>query len=388
MSNQTFSFKLKTDVKFGAGITKNLGEILRQNGFEKVGLIVDIGVIKNEIYPDIIKNLKEHCEVLKIFENQVAEPDYDYLDGCKGEFLGLELDCLVGVGGGSTLDLAKGIATLLKNPGKAIEYRGSGLVKNPSIPIVAIPTTAGTGSEVTSSASFIDKKEKVKLGITSDYNTPKLSILDPVLTLSCPKNVTISSGMDVMVHAVESFVSKSATSISKIFSREAFALAFNNLAEVIDDPRSIELRSKLLISSYLAGVAIANAGGGPSAAMSYPLGVYHNVPHGLAGAVFLPWVVKFNVEENFMGYSSLYDSITGADTGLDEAKKNLEFSRLLISLCDRLSIPKNLYQFNVFREDVDFLVEKMFSTHLIGAINQNPVPFTKDDAKKILNAMT
>jgi len=384
---QPFSFKLKTDLRFGVGITKNMANLLRDCGFCKVGVIIDAGVLKNNAAHELINNLKQSCTIEKIFENRVSEPDYDYLDECKKEFFGTSVNCLIGIGGGSTLDLTKGIAALVKNPGKAIHYRGFNLLKNPSLPIVAIPTTAGTGSEVTPYAVFIDRNEKRKLGINSDYNIPRLAVLDPLLTLSCPRSVTVSSGMDALTHAVESFVAKGATPISKMFSKNAFSLIFNNLSKVVDDMGNIDVRSKLLLGSHYAGVALMNSGAGPAGAMSYPLGVHYNVPHGLAGAVFLPKVVKFNVQGGCESYAELYDLIDNADKNLSVLQKIKEFSEALDALCEKLLIPRHLSQFNVSRKDVDFIVKDTFSG-LKGAIEQNPIPFTEKDARNILNEMT
>jgi alcohol dehydrogenase class IV len=382
-----FSFRLKTDMRFGVGITGNIGNLLRDYGFSKVGIIIDAGVLKNKAAHELINNLKETCTIEKIFENQISEPDYDYLDECKKEFLGTSMDCLIGIGGGSTMDLTKGVAALLKNPGKAIQYRGFNLLKNLSLPTVAVPTTAGTGSEVTPYAVFTDRNEKRKLGINSEYNIPRLTILDPLLTLSCPRSVTVSSGMDALTHAVESFVAKGATPISKMFSRNAFSLIFNNLSKIVDDMGNIDLRSKLLLGSHCAGVALMNSGAGPAGAMSYPLGVHYNVPHGLAGAVFLPKVVNFNVQSGCEDYAEIYDLIDNADKNLSVLQKTNEFSGALDALCEKLSIPRRLSQFKVSRKDVDFIVKDTFSG-LKGAIEQNPVPFTEKDARRILEEMT
>jgi len=383
-SKESFSFKFKTDMRFGVGITEKLTNLVSHT-FEKLGLIVDSGVLKNKRVHELVNNLKESHEIVKIFENKVSEPDYDYLDDCKEELINLEFDALIGIGGGSTLDLTKGIAVLMRNPGKAIDYRGFDLVKNPPLPVIAIPTTAGTGSEVTPSAVFTDKKEQRKLGINTEYNRPVLAILDPLLTLSCPKNVTISSGMDALTHALESFVAKSSTPISRIFSREALSLIFNNLPKIVDDTDNVELRSKLLLGSYYAGIALMNSGAGPAGAMSYILGARYNVPHGLAGAVFLPRVAKLNVEMGCLAYAPLYELIQGADRNLSEIEKNKRFSEALGKLCEKLSIPESVKDFGVSLDALSFLVSESF--WLKPAIEQNPVPFTEREVQIVWESL-
>ena len=383
---KSFSFKLKTDMRFGIGISRNIGDLLGNYNFGRLCLIVDSGVLNNnKIVHDLIGNLGRSSEIVKIFENKISEPDYDYLDNCKMEFAVFEFESLMAIGGGSTLDLAKGIAVLMRNPGKALNYRGFDLVKNPALPVIAVPTTAGTGSEVTPNAVFIDKKEKRKLGINTEYDRPKLAILDPLLTLSCPKGVTVSSGMDALTHALESFVAKRATPISRVFSKEAFSLVFNTLPKVVDDMDNVELRSKLLLGSYYAGIALMNSGAGPAGALSYVLGVHYNVPHGLAGAVFLPQVIRLNVERGCLTYAPLYDLIEGVDRNLSEIEKNRKFSEALEKLCEKLSIPKSLTGFGVAQKDVEFLVNESF--WLRQAMEQNPVPFTKEETQLVWESL-
>lgn len=385
-SIDTFSFTLKTSVKFGVGISKNLGNILSESGYKKIGVVIDAGVYETDIVGEVLKNLETIADLVKIFKNVCAEPDYDFLEDCKNEFLTDDFDCIVGIGGGSTMDTAKGVAVLLNNPGKAINYRGFGKVKNKGLPIILLPTTAGTGSEVTPYAVFIDKKDKKKLGINTEYNTPTLAILDPLLTISCPKSVTIASGMDALVHTVESFVAKNATPLSKMFSLQAFSLIFNNLYRVSNDPDNIELRSKLLLGSYLAGAALMNSGAGPAGAMSYPLGVDYNVPHGLAGAVFLSKVVNKNIGSGCELYMPLYDLIENADNSLSINEKSIEFGKMLENLTRELEIPASLDVFGVAADDIDMLVDEIFSG-LKAAIDQNPIKFSEDDIRTILQSM-
>ena len=381
-----FNFKLKTNMKFGIGIVKDLNEILLKYRFKKAGFIIDHGVYGSDQIEEMIKRVESARISINVYVNRVSEPDYDYLDEFKKQLNGVDFDCLVGVGGGSTLDLTKGMAILLKNPGKAISYRGFPELGNNPLPVIAIPTTAGTGSEVTYNAVFTDNREKKKLGINSELNYPICALLDPSLTLSCPKAVTVSSGIDALTHALESFVAKNATPISRIFSKEAFKLIFNNLRKVTEDPRNIEIRSKLLFGSYLAGIALCNSGAGPAGAMSYPLGAIYKVPHGLAGGVFLPAIVKLNVDRGYMGYTELYDLIEDSDKNLSINRKNERFCKLLEELCVRLGVPQKLTAFGIAERDIDCLVEHTFKG-LKAAIEQNPIQVNEEDVRKILKAM-
>jgi alcohol dehydrogenase len=382
-----FGFKLITDMKFGIGISRNLGELLTQNNFGSLGLVVDSVILKSSgLVRDLVENLRHLAQVVTVFENNMAEPDYDYLDRCRAQLGNYKFDTVVAVGGGSTLDLAKGIAVLMTNPGNAITYKGFNLVKNPALPVIAIPTTAGTGSEVTPTAVFIDRRERRKLGINTEYVRPRMAVLDASLTLSCPKNVTVSSGMDALLHALESYISRTATPASRLFAGEGFSLIFNNLTRAVDDLNNVELRAKLLLGSYYAGIALMNSGAAAAHALSYPLGVHFNVPHGLAGAVFLPRVTKMNVEMGCLAYTPLFDLIEGADHTLSEVEKNKAFLKAVNAFCRKLSVPESLKPFGVSSKDVDSLLEDSMKWRK-EAIEQNPVLFDRNQVREIWESL-
>jgi alcohol dehydrogenase class IV len=228
----------------------------------------------------------------------VAEPDYDYLEQCREQLQGCaqQLQGLVGVGGGSTLDLTKALSVLLTNPGPAISYRGFNLIQQDGIPVIALPTTAGTGAEVTPNAVFTDRREQRRLGINTPRYVPTLALLDPLLTVTCPRSVTVASGIDALMQSIESFTSIHATSVSRMFSRQAFALVFQALPRVVHELEDVILRGQLQLGAYYSGIALMNASSGPAGALSYPLGVHFHVPHGLAHAVAEPTIVQWNVE--------------------------------------------------------------------------------------------
>ncbi|MCX6707909.1 MAG: iron-containing alcohol dehydrogenase [Candidatus Woesearchaeota archaeon] len=381
-----FNFKIKTDVIFGPGRTAELAEILKKERFNAIAVIIDKGVKDNPDLKSAFDHVKEQGMNLDVFINEVAEPDYDFLDEFKKNFLGKDYDCIIGIGGGSTIDLAKGIATLIKNDGPAISYRGFPDLRNMPLPVIAIPTTAGTGSEVTYNAVFTDNREKRKLGINSRFNYPLYAIIDPKLTVSCPESATVSAGMDALVHTLESFVAKNSNTYSRMFSREAFRLLFNSLMKVLDRPGDLEIRGDIHLGSHFAGAALMNSGAGPAGAMSYPLGAVYKVPHGIAGAVFLASIVEFNAERGYKEYHELYDLIEGADKSLSIQEKNLAFAKEMRRLSSKLKVPTKLTVFGIKKSDIDFLIAQIFGG-LKGAIEQNPIQITEKDMRKILETM-
>lgn len=386
-----FEFNLKTKARFGIGEALNLGKYLKELKFKRVGIIIDSGISNLKYVKEILENIQKQDFIkIKVWEyNLNAEPDYDSLDRIKVDFLDTDskpiVDCFIGIGGGSVIDFAKGLATLVTNPGKAINYRGFPTDINPCLPVVALPTTAGTGSEVTYNAVFIDRKEKKKLGINTMDNFPALAILDPILTLSCPKPVTVSSGIDALVHNLESYVSRKTDPLTKIFAREGFRLIFNNLSKVLVEPKNIEIRANLQLGAYLGGMALLGSGGGPTGALSYPLGVHFKVPHGFAGGVFLPYIVEHNVKNGY-DYSELYDLIEGVDRSIDRKQKNKLFSQKLFQLGRKLGIPSTLRGFGVNENNLNILLKE--AENLDKAFSQNPIPFPVKEGKKLLIKLT
>jgi len=383
--NTCFGFKSKTHMEYGAGISASAGKYINEIGFCSIGILLDDAIAALDVTEKMLQSVKDAGISYEIFRNSVAEPDYDYLDGYKERFSGKKFDALLGVGGGSTLDLTKAMATLMVNPGNAIQYRGFPKLPNLPLPVIAVPTTAGTGSEVTYNAVFTDSKQKKKLGINSEYNYPVLAILDPLFTLSCPKSVTVSSGMDALTHTLESFVHRNHTPVSRMFSREAFRFLFNNLMIVLDYPDDIGVRGKLQLGAYLAGIALINSGSGPAGALSYPLGVHYKVPHGMAGAIFLNSIVEHNVSKGYRDYCELYDLIEGADKSIPAAKKSEAFLDAMKRLAAKMAIPGDLSHFGLKDKDAQFMIDQY--DVLKNAIGQNPVEISKEDLSSIIGKL-
>lgn len=379
-------FKLKTKMRFGAGISSNLGKYLKEFNFEKVGIIVDSSISNLPVVTDIFDGIDSEGIKTIIWEYNLGfEPDYDSLDKIKKRFIDENneslVDCFVGIGGGSVIDFAKGLATLVKNPGLAINYRGFPKDIVPPIPTIVVPTTAGTGSEATYMAVFINKADKLKRGINTEYNYPYLAILDPKLTVSCPKSVTASTGIDGLVHTLESYVAVQSNVITKNFAREAFRLLFNNLNKVVDFPEDIEVRGNLQIGSYLAGISLMNSGSGIGGVLSAPTSAHFGVPHGIAGGILLPYAIDFNVKNGY-DYSELYDLIDGVDKSISKKEKNKLFSKKIFELCRKLDVPKNFKSFGINKDNIDVLLKETEKREK--GLAQNPIPFSVEDGKKLL----
>jgi alcohol dehydrogenase len=362
-TNTPFEFKLKTHVVFGVEEALKLNEHLK--GYKKIGIVVDKAVEKTGYWQRIYYRMSS-LPIDSILLYDFGEPTYTLLEQKREQFK--NIDIIVGIGGGSVIDFAKGLSFLTTNPKHAIEYRGFPTNVNKPTPVIAIPTTAGTGSEVTYNAVFIEEKEQKKLGINTTLNFPTLAILDPLLVQSCPFSVSVSSGLDALTHAVESYGATKSNTITRALSKEALNLLIPSLDKLYGNQSDLTICSNLMIGAYLAGVALMNSGSGPAGAMSYILGPKFNVPHGLAGAVFLPHIVKHNESYDFK-----YDNRNSFSDYLSHL-----FAKLYVD-CDNLS------QFNINESNVDILLKGVES--LQPAFNQNPVPFSIENAKEIIRGM-
>jgi len=283
------------------------------------------------------------------------------------------------------MDLAKGIAILMKNPKDGLSYRGFNKVENQGIPLCAFPTTAGTGSEVTWTASFVDTKEGKKLGINGRYVAPICGVLEPELLVTCPNSIMISAGLDALVHSVEAITAKSNNSITRYIGEKAFSLVFNNLSQSIADPLNLELKERLLLGAYLAGVAMMNAGGGPASGVSYPIGVYYKVPHGIAGGVFLGNIFKQNIEKGYQGYRPLIKELTGLGNEYSSIELNTMFLKIYDDFFSEIGGPTNLNEWGIVNEKQINHIVKLTMEQRLENLMLNPLPYGEDDLRYLLN---
>lgn len=378
----SFGFQVRTDVRFGAGMRLELPAILREGGWSRVGFVIDHNLRSEAIVEDLVALASTSLTESVVRNCDVSEPTYDSLEEARPEFEDRELQAIVGIGGGSALDMAKAMAVLVRNRGPAIQYRGFDRMTKPVLPIVALPTTAGTGSEITPNASFVDTQEQRKMGINGEAVRPAIALLDPELTLSCPERATVSAGVDSLVHATEAYVARKSNVLARLLAREGFGHVFGALPRVVEAPRDVELRSQVMYGAFLAGLALMHSGTGPAAALSYPLGVHHRVPHGLGGAVFLPHVARLNVARGVYEYADLYLTMEGAEAGLDRRQQAERFVERVISTWHRLHVPTTLGNLEIGPGELDRIVRDTLA--LEAALVQNPVPFGERELRSTL----
>lgn len=382
------TFKLSSDAICGFGASGLLPSQLEMYGYRKVAILIDNNLSTLRPFQILLERLvTSGLEISSIVKHQLKfEPTYDELDGLVGEFVGGDFEVLIAIGGGAILDLAKGISILLKNSGQAIEYRGFNKVKYPGVPLVLVPTTAGSGSEVTKTASLIDTKSQTKLGINGRYVECLFSVLDSELIMTCPNSVLISSALDAMVHAVEAVTSRSANTLSVLLGSEALRFVFSGLSVIDEEKNKIGAYTNLSMGSHLAGLAMSNAGGGPASGISYPLGVHYMVPHGFAGGVLLPYVMEFNIGQGYYeGYSKIFDSISPdrIDVGLNGERKANLFLQTTQDIYEKIQAPKDFANFGVGKVDIANVVRLTIEQRKAN-LELNPVSFGENDVKELL----
>jgi alcohol dehydrogenase class IV len=347
---KTFSFTGAKKIVFGRGGFAGLTEHLAELKVSRPLIVLDRNLAETGFREKIAALLDKADVRYALYDKTEPEPALELAD--EGTTLALKKKCdgVVGIGGGSAMDLAKAIAVLAANKGKAQDYLGLNKVPGPGLPKIMIPTTAGTGSEVTFTAVFIRRKLKKKEGINSPYLYPELALLDPDLTISLPPHPTAATGIDALCHAIESYTSVNASPMSELISLEAIGLISDNLRTAVHDGGNIEAREAMLLGSLYAGLGLANAGVTAVHSLSYPLGGKYGVSHGLANTIMLPRVMAFNLPgalEKFVDIAKVMGEIVDGLPLREAAWLAVEAVEALIEDCgimttlEELDIPES-----------------------------------------------
>jgi alcohol dehydrogenase len=290
----SFDFTARTRVVFGPGAVDRLGELAREAGFERTLLVSDPGLAPSG-HADRARRLLERAGIEVVeFHDFAPEPDSDMVESGAAAVKVARIDSMVAVGGGSSLDCAKGVNFVLTNGGRMGDYRGYGKARVPLLPMIAVPTTAGTGSEAQSYALISDSRTHEKMACGDPQAAFRVAVLDPELTVSLPRQVTAATGYDALSHAVESYVTTKRNPLSALFAREAFRLLEGHFERVLDAPGDLEARAAMLLGAHLAGLAIEASMLGATHACANPLSARYGTLHGVAIALFLPHVVRWN----------------------------------------------------------------------------------------------
>lgn len=316
-----------------------------------------------------------------MFSDVTPEPDPKIADLGTELALKEKVHCVIGVGGGSTMDIAKAVGMLVKNDGKAVEYIGIDKVKKQGIPTVMVPTTAGTGSETTLTAVFTQRDTRKKGGINSSYLYPHTAILDPELTLELPPMITAYTGMDALTHAIESYTSLKAHFMSEIISLRAIELIMENLRGAVFDGMNIKYRENMMMGSYLAGMGLAMAGVGAVHALAYPMGAIYDVPHGIGNGLLLPYVLEYNYPGNIDKFSNMAVYMDQDIDGLSSRENASLVSEAVFELAEDIGVPMTLTELDIPEDSIPEMAQSAMQVAV--PIANNPRPMTVEAATEI-----
>lgn len=289
-----FNFQSRTRVVSGPGCLDRLGALACELRAKKILLVTDAGIVAAGYAARARQNLVAAGLLVTVFDRAKENPTTQCVNDCVAVARAAGIDAIVGLGGGSSLDTAKGCNFILTNGGRMSDYWGVGKATKPMLPFIAIPTTAGTGSELQSAALIADEETHQKMACLDPKCAARIAILDPVLTVSQPPRVTACTGIDAIAHAVETAVTTKRTTLSQKLSAEAFQLCLNAFATVLQTPDDLAARARMQLGAAYAGAAIENSMLGAAHAAANPLTAHFGVAHGQAVGLMLPHVVRFN----------------------------------------------------------------------------------------------
>ncbi len=371
-----FDFQLRTRLVFGAGTVEQLGHFAHELRFRKPLLVADEGLRQAGHVDRALRILRASGIDPVPFHDFDVNPNTTMVERGRSFAEPHGVDGIIGLGGGSSLDCAKGINFLLTNGGSMADYRGYGKASKPMLPMIAVPTTAGTGSEAQSYAIIAEIDSNLKMACGDAKAAFRLAVLDPELTLSQPASVTGAAGVDAIAHAVETAVTTRRTAISTMFSHEAFRLLSESFEQVLKSPRDLDARGAMHLGAFYAGVAIEQSMLGAAHACATPLTARYSITHGAALAILLPHVVR----RNAAGKRDLYGPFLAATMNGRGSGSGNQLADRLDEMGKAGGFPDRLRDTGVHEQDLGDLAEQAGQQWTAAF---NPTPFSRPDAMEI-----
>lgn len=372
-----FSFTGAKKIVFGNGSILTLASHIKEHHAQNPLIVIDKNLAKTDLQEKIASILVSEGIKFTVFDKVEPEPRIELADEGAALAVKNKCDIVIGIGGGSAMDVAKAIAVIAANKGAAADYVGLNKVPKAGLPKIMIPTTAGTGSEVTFTAVFVRKNLKKKEGMNSPYLYPELALLDPELTLSLPPAPTAQTGLDALCHAIESYTSINSSPMSEMFSLEAIALIAENLRTCVHDGKNIAARERMLLGSLYAGIGLANAGVTAVHSLSYPLGGKFGVSHGLANTILLAPVMAFNLPGALEKFADIADAMGECTEGLPAREAAYLAVDAVEALIEDCGIDSSIRDFGVKEDDFPALAD--VAVTVARPLENNPRKMTKED---------
>ncbi len=382
MAGKLAIFRIPAQITLGLGAAETVGAEAKRLGATHAFVMSDPNLQKVGATDRILEALRAQGIRTTVNMDVVVEPTVESVAPGSAAARDAKCDLVVGLGGGTTLDTAKAVALLMRNQGTVEDYLGIALVKQRGVPSILIPTTSGTGAEITPNALFLVPAEREKKAVVSPHIIPDVAIVDPLLTLTVTPRVTAATGMDALSHAVEAYTSLNASPLTDLYALEAIRLVGAHLRTAVANGSDVAAREGMARASLYAGIAIGNAGTNIVHALAYPLQGQHRVTHGIANSLLLPYGMEFNALSNLPKFAAVAGALGEPIAGLSPraaAAKSAEACRLL-SL--DVGIPQNLREVGIKAEHIQALADgAMKVTRLLA---NNPRQVLPKDARAIL----
>ena len=396
----TWTFHSAGSLLFGPGAAQQLGDIAVRLRFKRILVVTDPILLKAGLVEHVHAPLNEAGVAVEIFSGGEPEPSMHAAANCLAAAREFYPDSVLGLGGGSNMDLAKATAIVIAHGGTLRDYVGDDKIPGPITPVLCVPTTAGTGSEVSAAAVLTDTDQHMKVGILSNFLRPRVAIVDPLLTLTCPPKVTADSGIDALTHAIEAFtavdnahfplppgersVYQGAHPFGDMLAEKAIALIGQHLRRAVANGQDQEARAGMALAATMAGLSFSNVGVAAVHALEYPLGGAVHCSHGAGNGLLLPYVMRFNLparRERFAAVARLLgEDVAGLTTEQAAERAITGVERLRADI----KIPPRLRDLGVKEEQLRSFAEKAFGVKRI--LRVNPRPVTVEDLEGILRA--
>jgi alcohol dehydrogenase len=370
-----FTFSVPQKITVGEGSLKKLPQISREQGGTHAFIISGPHLFKMGVVDSCAAILTEAGIPVSTFTETEGNPSVETVDAAVAKYQESGADFLIALGGGSPMDVAKAVGVVAKFGGSITDYEGGGKVPGDIPPLIAIPTTAGTGSEVTAFSVITDHERNYKLTVSSEKLIPSAAILDAELLTTLPASVAASCGVDALVHAIEAYLSKASSPFSDAMAEKALSLLGENICAYVADRSNIEAAENMLVGSLFAGIAFSAARLGDVHAMSHPVSAYYNVPHGVANAILLPFVMEYNALADRGKYLKIYNAISDISEYPDTFVPHM-LVRKIRQINQKLGIPETLSEVGVTEEHFDAMADDAMKS---GNIAVNPRSTGKND---------
>lgn len=358
---------------FGAGSISEIVTEAKKRAFKKALVVTDPDLIKFNVAKNVTDLLEEAGLAYEIFSQVKANPTVKVVKAGIEAFKAADADYLIAIGGGSSMDTAKAIGIIINNPEYAdvTSLEGAIDTKNPCVPIIAVPTTAGTAAEVTINYVITDEEKKRKFVCVDPHDIPVVAIIDAKMMSSMPKGLTASTGMDALTHAIEGYTTLGAWELTDMMHLKAIEIISRSLRKAVEnDPQG---REDMALGQYIAGMGFSNVGLGVVHGMAHPLGAFYDTPHGIANAVLLPYVMEYNAEYTGEKFKHIAEAMGVDTTGMSQSEYRAAAVNAVKQLSKDVGIPEKLHEIGVKEEDLQALSESAFADVCTGG---NPRPCT------------